>query len=80
VAEQHGIRLEREHARKNLARRHRPELGIQQTDVVTVVDQRSADREQPERRQVIVGNPAADRRMRHIDEEDAHCRGLALED
>jgi hypothetical protein len=39
---------------------------------VTVIDQRSADREQAERRQMIIRDPAPDRRMRHMDQEDAH--------
>ena len=43
---------------------------------MAVVDQRPADREQPERRQVIVRDAAADRRMRDIDEKDAH--GLSV--
>ena len=55
-----------------LADRHRAELAVDQADVVAVVDQRPADREQAERRQVVVGDAAADRGMRHVDQEDAH--------
>src|SRR5688572_17834713 len=37
-----------------------------------VVDQRPADRQQAERRQMVVRNPASDRRMAWIDQQDAH--------
>jgi len=39
---------------------------------VPVVNQGPTDRKQPKRREMIIGNAAADRGMRNIDEEDAH--------
>jgi hypothetical protein len=50
----------------------RAELRIEQRQVVAIIDQRTADREQAERRQVVVGNPAADRRMWRIHDQGSH--------
>ena len=77
MAEQHGIRRTPYGLRHDGWRRHRTELAVQQFDVMTVVDQRSADCKQAERRQVIVRDAAADCGMRHIDEQDAHGGFLA---
>jgi len=42
------------------------------TDLLAVVDQGTGDGEQAGRRQVIVGNSAADRGMRHVHQQNAH--------
>ena len=60
VAEQYGIRRKTERLVKDFVRRHRPEFGVDQPDLVAVVDQGTPDGEQAERWQVIVGNSAAD--------------------
>jgi hypothetical protein len=46
--------------RDQTPRRHRAKLAVNEPDYVTVVDQRSTDREQAQWRQVIVGNAAPD--------------------
>jgi hypothetical protein len=48
------------------------ELGVEETGVMAGIDQRPADREQAERRKVIVRDAAPDRGVRRVDEEDAH--------
>jgi hypothetical protein len=72
VPEQHGIRSERCCPFGNASQRQRSNVGIQKRDDVTSVTQRAADREQPKRRQVLVRYATTDRRMRRIDNEDAH--------
>jgi len=78
MTEQHGIGAKSCGLRDDRGDRHRAEFGIEQADVVAVVDQRTADREQAERRQMIVGDPAADGGMGDIDQENAHERSLQL--
>ncbi len=72
MAEQDSIGRKSRCLRHDGHERHRPELGIDKSNVVTVVDQGTADRQQAERRQMVVGNPAADSRMRHVDEKNTH--------
>lgn len=63
-----------------LGRRHLHDLGIRQwakfaideRDLMPIVNQRPTDREQPKRRQMIVGNPATDRGMRNVDKNNTH--------
>ncbi|BDL41472.1 hypothetical protein MetexDRAFT_2223 [Methylorubrum extorquens DSM 13060] len=52
--------------------RHGSELGVDERDGMPVIDQRAADGEKTQRRQMVVGDPAADRRMGHVDEQDLH--------
>jgi hypothetical protein len=54
------------------------EFGIDQPDLMAIVDQGSPDGEQAERRQMIIGNSATDRGMRHIHQQDGHDRRLPL--
>jgi hypothetical protein len=53
-------------------KRHRPELGIDQPHLMAGVDQRTAQRQQAERRQMVVRHTAADGGVRRIDEDDFH--------
>ena len=78
MAEQHSIRSEAIRLGEDVRDLHWSELGIDQPHGVTVVDQRAADREQAERRQMIVRNPASDRGMRHVDEKNTHGLSLPL--
>ena len=55
------------------ADRHRPEFGIQQFDVEAGIQQRPADAQQAERRQVLARDAAADGGVRRIEQEDAHA-------
>jgi hypothetical protein len=73
MADQHQIGATGHHTADNLRYRHRSELGIDETDDMTVVDQRAADRKKAERWKVIIGNATADRRMRRIDQNDLHA-------
>jgi hypothetical protein len=41
-------------------------VGIDQPDIVPVIQQRPADAEQTQRRQVVAGNPTADRSVRWV--------------
>gem|GEM_PF-6687477 len=74
MPEEHGLRPPRHRLADDREGGHRPELPVDEADLVAVVDQRPADREQPQRREVVVRDAAADRRMRYVDEEDAHGR------
>lgn len=73
MADQHQIRVAAHRPADNLRYLHRSELGIDETDDMTVVDQRACDREKAERWKVIIGNATADRRMRRIYQNDPHC-------
>mgnify|MGYP001086462207 CR=1 FL=1 len=53
-------------------KRHRPELGVDQSHLMAGIEQRTADRQQAEWRQMIVRDAAADGRMRRIDQDDIH--------
>lgn len=78
MPEQYRIRSEAVRCADDLRDRHRAELGIDQPHGMTVVEQRTADREQAERRQMVVRNPTADRGMRHVDEKNTHGLSLPL--
>jgi hypothetical protein len=65
MAERHSIRKKAERFRDDGLCRHRTQLGIDQADMVAVVDQWPANREQAQRWQVVVWNPAADRQTAH---------------
>jgi hypothetical protein len=47
MPEQHGIRREADRLRDDVPGRHRAELGVDEMHVVSVVEQRTADRKQP---------------------------------
>src|SRR5438445_7237449 len=77
MTEHNSVRRKAERFGDNGWGRHRTKLAVDQAYDVSVVDQRPADREQAQRRQMIVGNSAADRRMRHVDEENTHEPALS---
>src|SRR5262249_11270296 len=72
MTEQDDLRIDRGGALHDLPERHRTELGVEQLDMVTSIDQRPADGEETERGQLLTRNAAADRGMRRIDEKKAH--------
>ena len=55
-------------------KRHRTELGIDEAHKMAGVDQWTAQRQQPERRQMVVRHAAADGGVRRIDQDDVHGR------
>src|SRR5437667_5190313 len=79
MSKQYGVGVKRHRLCDDRLHRHRTEFPIDQPDFVAVVDQGTSDRQQAERRQMIVGNAAADRWMRHVDEENAHRWALLLQ-
>jgi hypothetical protein len=50
----------------------RADFRVEQFDVMAGVDQRPADREQAQRRQLLQRNAAADCDMRRIEQKNAH--------
>jgi hypothetical protein len=60
VPEQHRVGREVDGCGDDLAAGHGTELAVDEADDVAVVDERAADREQAQRRQVVIGNAAAD--------------------
>jgi hypothetical protein len=56
----------------------RTELRVEQAYVMTGVDQRPADRQQSERRQLLARDAAAYGDMRRIEEKDAHTMTLRI--
>jgi hypothetical protein len=76
MAEQDGVGTKAHRLGYDGLHRHWTEFAVDQADLVAVIDQRSADREQTQRRQMVVRNPAADRGMRHVDQENPHARTL----
>jgi hypothetical protein len=76
MAEQQRVRAEPCGLRHDVGSGHRAELAVEQPHRMAVVDQWPADGKQPERRQVLVRDAAADRRVRDVDEKDAHGRSI----
>ena len=74
VADQHGIGPERSDAGEDVGRSERPELAVDEHDVVPGIDQRPPDGEEAERWKVIVGDPAADRGVGDVEQEESHAR------
>jgi hypothetical protein len=72
VAKKHGLRLPAYSLVHQLCRRHRSKLAIDEPDLVAVIDQRPADGQKTERREVIVGNSAANGWMWNVDQEYTH--------
>ena len=77
MAEEDGVRPPAGRLRGDCFRRIRGapagfQIRIQQPDFVAVVDQRPADGEQPERREMVVGDAASDRGVRDVQEQDSH--------
>ena len=56
----------------NLLKRHRPELRIDQLDMVSIINQRTTDTQESQGRKLLLGYPAANGGMRHVDEENTH--------
>ncbi len=52
--------------------RHRAELAVNKADVVTVIDKWPTDRQQAKWREMVVGDTAADRPVRNVDEKNTH--------
>jgi hypothetical protein len=52
--------------------RHIPNLSIDQLNIVTRINQRPADRQQPQRRKLFLGDAAADGRMRWVYDGNSH--------
>jgi hypothetical protein len=77
VAEEDGVRPPARRLRGDRFRAIRGapagfQVRIEQADFVAVVDQRPADGEQPERREMVVRDAASDRRVRDVQEQDSH--------
>ena len=72
MADEDELRIAAQGVINEHRKRHRPELGVDQAHAMTDIEQRTADRQQPERRQMIVGHAAADGRMRRVDQHDVH--------
>ena len=77
MAEHHRIGIEGQSVQHNSRRRHRAELAIEQPDIVAVIDQRPANGQQPERRQMIIGNAAANGRVGNVDQKNTHLALLS---
>ncbi len=72
MPEQHGIGCEPDGLGDEALHRHRTEFAVDEANLVAVVDQWTSHGKQSERRQMIVGDTAADRWMRDVDQENAH--------
>ena len=71
VAEQDSLRTVPDDPADDLIMGKGTQLGVEQRDVVSRIDQRPSHRQQPQRRKLLAWNPAADREVRHIDKENA---------
>jgi hypothetical protein len=72
MPEQHRIRRATNRMGDEVRRRHGAEFAVDELDDMPIVQQRPADGEQAERRQVVVGNAAADGWVGYVDEENTH--------
>jgi hypothetical protein len=78
MPQEDGLGVERHRLLDDFLDRHRSELGVQELDRVSGVEQGASDGEQPERRQVLARDAASDRRVWGIDQQDAHRLRLFL--
>jgi hypothetical protein len=78
MAEHHRVRRESAGLREDFGKGHRPELPIDQPDLMAIIEQRAANAEQAEGREVIFGDSASDRGMRDVDEDYAQFGTLRL--
>lgn len=72
MAEQNRVGHEPGGLGDQLRNRHRTEFAIDEPHVMAVIKQGPTDAEKAQWRQMIVRYSAADRGVRHIDQENAH--------
>src|ERR1051325_3908098 len=72
MPDQNDFRAEFQCFCDDIGRRHRPKFTVQQVDLVFGIQQRAAERQQPERRKMLAGNAAADGWMGWVDEQNLH--------
>ena len=77
MAQQERIRAMHSYEPDDFRDRHGTKLGVEQFHIVAVIDQRAANAEESQGRQVVVRNPAAYRWVRRIDDENTHAVPLA---
>ena len=58
--------------RDNAIHGHRPELGVQQLHLMSGIEQRASQGQQPEGRQMFLRDAAANGRMRRVDQQYSH--------
>ena len=78
MAEQYRIWRAADDLGREILQRHRPELSVDQLDPVTIVDERAADTEQAEWRQLLLRDTASDCRMGNIHQKNMQCRQPVL--
>jgi hypothetical protein len=77
MPQQKRIRAMHCYAPDDFRDRHGTKFGVEQLYIVAVIDQRTANAEESQGRQVIIRNPAAYRGVRRIDDENTHAIPLA---
>jgi hypothetical protein len=70
MAEQNRLRSAPHYLRAELIQRYRSELAVDEGDLMTFIDQRTAYAEEAERRQLLPWDSASDRRVGHVHEEN----------
>jgi hypothetical protein len=73
MPEHHHLERTPHHLVDDLVQAHRAELGVEQIHREAGVDQRTADAEQAQRRQVVVGDAAAEGGVGRLDQGDLHA-------
>jgi hypothetical protein len=77
-AEQHRVWRAAHDLRREIGQLHGSELPIDQLDKVAIVDQRAANAEEAEWRQLLLRNAASDRRMGDVDQKNVQGRQPVL--
>lgn len=76
MADEDAVRMVAQGVANQRGERHRADFGIDEPHAMARIEQRSAQRQQAERRQMVVRHPAADGGMRRIDQDDVHADPL----
>lgn len=71
---EHGVGDVAGDLREHRVERERVAVRVEEAHGVARVEERSADREEAQRREVLVRHAAPDRLVRDVEEEDAHGR------
>ena len=74
MAEQHGVRLQPRGLPDQLRHGGRVAVAIDEPHLMPRIDERPADGEQAERRQVVARDAAANGGMRRVNQQDTHWR------
>lgn len=78
MADQDAVGIAAQRVVNQRRKRHWPEFGIDEPHLMACVEQRTAERQKAERRQMVVRHAAADGGVRRVDQHDFHGGPFAV--